>query len=80
MIINDDSSVISKWHLPLIDDTRVVIYNRNMFIKQATVGLKSLVDHQQSVKNCRQLLSRLYVPYAQRLLPMIDRLGPTLLA
>jgi len=35
-IINDDSSVISKWHLSLIDDARVVIYDRSMFIIQAT--------------------------------------------
>jgi len=36
-IVNDDYSVISKWHLPPpIDDAKVVIYNRNMFIIQAT--------------------------------------------
>jgi hypothetical protein len=35
MIIYDDSSVISKQSSKLIDDARVVIYDRNMFIIQA---------------------------------------------
>jgi hypothetical protein len=35
-IANDDSSIINKWQVSLTDDTRVVIYNRNMFIIQAT--------------------------------------------
>ncbi len=35
-IVNDDSSVISKWSFKLIDDPRVVIYNRHRFTKQAT--------------------------------------------
>ncbi len=35
-IINDDSSVINKWSFKLIDDARVVIYDRNKFIIQAT--------------------------------------------
>jgi hypothetical protein len=36
VIINDDSSVISKEHLPLIDDALVVIYSGSVFIIQAT--------------------------------------------
>jgi hypothetical protein len=36
MIINDDSSLISKWSLKLIDDSRVIIYDRLRFIIQAT--------------------------------------------
>ncbi len=36
MIVNDDSSVVSKWQVPLFDDARVVIYDRNMFIIEAT--------------------------------------------
>jgi len=36
MIVNDNSGVISKWSFKLIDDTRVIIYDRNMFIIQAT--------------------------------------------
>ena len=39
-IVNDDSSVISKWSCKLIDNARVVIYYCNMFIIQAT-GLTS---------------------------------------
>ncbi len=35
-IVNDDTSVISEWSPKLIDDARVVIYDRNMFIIQVT--------------------------------------------
>ncbi len=35
-IINDDSRVINKLEASLTDDARVVIYNRHMFIVQAT--------------------------------------------
>ncbi len=35
-IVNVDSSVISNWCSKLIDDARVVIYDHNMFIIQAT--------------------------------------------
>jgi hypothetical protein len=40
-IINDDSRVINKLESLLTDDARVVIYDRHMFIVQAT-GLLSL--------------------------------------
>ncbi len=36
MIINDDSRVINKLEASLTDDTRMVIYDRHMFIVQAT--------------------------------------------
>jgi hypothetical protein len=36
MIINDDSRVVNKLEASLTDDTRVIIYNRHMFIVQAT--------------------------------------------
>ncbi len=36
MIVNDDSSIVSKWQVPLIENTRVIIYDRNMFITLAT--------------------------------------------
>ncbi len=36
MIINDDSSNISKLETSLADDARVIIYDRHMFIVQAT--------------------------------------------
>ncbi len=35
-VINDDSRVVSKGSSELIDDARVIIYNHNMFIIQAT--------------------------------------------
>ncbi len=35
-IVNDDSTVINKFEASLTDDTRVVIYDRHMFIVQAT--------------------------------------------
>ncbi len=43
MIINDDSSVIIKWSSKLIGTARGVIYDRHMFIVQATgaTGLSS---------------------------------------
>jgi hypothetical protein len=36
MIVNDDSGVITKLEISLNDDARVVIYDRHMFIVQAT--------------------------------------------
>ncbi len=36
MIINDSSSIVNKLETSLTDDTRVVIYDRHMFIVQAT--------------------------------------------
>jgi hypothetical protein len=41
MIENDDSNVINKPETSLIDDARVIIYNRHMFIVQGT-GCKGL--------------------------------------
>ncbi len=35
-IVNDDSSVINKLEISLIDDARFVIYDRHMSIVQAT--------------------------------------------
>jgi hypothetical protein len=39
LIVNYNSSVISKFGATLTDDARVIIYNHHMFIVQAT-GLK----------------------------------------
>ncbi len=36
MIVNDDSRVINKLETSLTDDARVIIYDRCMFIVQAT--------------------------------------------
>ncbi len=38
MIVNDDSGIVKKFEASLTDDARVIIYNRNMFIVQATGG------------------------------------------
>ncbi len=35
-IVNYDSSIVSKFEASLTDDARVVIYDRHMFIVQAT--------------------------------------------
>ncbi len=35
-IVNDDSRVVNKLDASFTDDARVVIYDRNMFIIQAT--------------------------------------------
>jgi hypothetical protein len=35
-IVNEDSRVVNKLEASLTDDARVVIYNRHMFIVQAT--------------------------------------------
>jgi hypothetical protein len=35
-IINDDSSIVNKFGTSLADAARVVIYDRHMFIVQAT--------------------------------------------
>jgi hypothetical protein len=42
-IINDDSRVVNKLEASVTDDDRVIIYNRYMFIVQAT-GLTALLD------------------------------------
>ncbi len=43
MIVNDDSSIVNKLETSLIGDTGVVIYNRHMFIVQATGDKPHLV-------------------------------------
>ncbi len=40
-IVNDNSSVINKLETSLIDEARVVIYDRHMFIVQATTLSKA---------------------------------------
>ena len=40
-IVNDDSRVINKFEASLTDDARVIIYDRHMFIVQATFLLKT---------------------------------------
>jgi hypothetical protein len=35
-IVNDDCSIANKFEASLTDDARVIIYDRHMFIEQAT--------------------------------------------
>jgi hypothetical protein len=58
---NDDSSVVSKWRLQtvalLIDDARVVIYERNMFMIEATGGKKQqLFRNHLTSASCNKML------------------------
>ncbi len=39
-ILNDNSSIVNRWSFKVIDDARVLIYNRHMFIIQALVYMK----------------------------------------
>jgi hypothetical protein len=60
-IVNDDSSVVSKWMLQtvasLIDDARVVIYDRNMFIIDATGGKnQQLIRNHLTSASCNKML------------------------
>ncbi len=38
-IVNDDSSIVNKLETSLIDNARVIIYDRHMFIVLATVPI-----------------------------------------
>ncbi len=42
MIVNDDSTIVSKWSFKFIDDARAVIYDHNMFTVQATINYNNL--------------------------------------
>ncbi len=46
MIINYTSSVVNKLAVLLTDDARVVIYDRHVFIVQAT-GMGEIMDKRQ---------------------------------
>jgi hypothetical protein len=50
MIVNDDSRVVNKLEASLTDDARVIIYDRHMFIVQATEnGSLNLVPFQNNL-------------------------------
>ncbi len=49
-IVNDDPSVISKWSFKLIDEPRVIIYDRHRFIIQATDAFNIKLFHSVSYK------------------------------
>jgi hypothetical protein len=44
-IVNDDSKVVNKLEASLTDDARVIIYDRHMFIVQATDGQEAFLNH-----------------------------------
>jgi hypothetical protein len=46
-IINDDCSIINKWRVSRSDDTRVVIYDCNMFMIQATGHFLSVLEERK---------------------------------
>jgi hypothetical protein len=48
MIINDDSSITSKWSSKLIDDARVIIYDRIMLIIQDTGQYWSIIVYTEN--------------------------------
>jgi hypothetical protein len=50
-IVNDDSRVITKLETSLTEDTRVVIYDRHIFIVQATACVMSPNMDKSSIQN-----------------------------
>ncbi len=44
-VVNEDSRVITKLETSLTDNARVLIYDRHMFIAQATAGLMQNRDY-----------------------------------
>jgi hypothetical protein len=44
IIINDDSSIISKCSFNLIDDPRVITYDRKRFVIQASINKGINID------------------------------------
>ncbi len=52
-IVNDDFRVINKLETSLTDDSRVVIYDRHVFIVQATeYSLKKVLKIMFPIANC----------------------------
>ncbi len=63
-IVNDDSRVVNKLEASLTDNARVIIYNRHMFIVQATGPLSGKARS---------------MPYKQNLIGAPLRYSPALL-
>ncbi len=55
-IVNDDSSIISKWSFKLRDDPRVIIYDHHRFIIQATGNIHYFTLHLLLVSSSLSLL------------------------
>jgi len=63
-IVNEDSRVIAKLETLLTDDARVIIYDRHMFIVQATGWIKKSVLYWTQV--CQVLCYSSWNPFAQK--------------
>ncbi len=50
-IINDDSSIVNKLETSVTDNARVIIYDRHMFIVQAT-GLNNVIPNGWEPTSC----------------------------
>jgi hypothetical protein len=55
MIINDESCIVNKLESSLIDDAIVVIYDRDMFIVQAT-GVTSALALNRAVNDASRVI------------------------
>jgi hypothetical protein len=60
IIINDDSRVINKLEASLIDNARVIIYDRHMFIVQATVLISRTLVRSCSRRLCEYALLTIF--------------------
>ncbi len=59
MIVNDDSRVVNKLEASLTDDTRVVIYNCQIFIVQVTPFIVGINPGWESGKLINQQLDEI---------------------
>jgi len=66
MIVYDASSIVIKWSSRLIDTARGVIYDRHMFIVQATDLSKSLLPVTVTA------WSQMWTPHKKRKVPTVD--------
>jgi hypothetical protein len=66
MIVNDDSRIISKLEASFTDDARVVIYDCQMFIVQATDVISNLnfvmkpLNEMHETAHCKLHVNRVY--------------------
>jgi hypothetical protein len=51
MIINDNSIIVNKLEISLIDDVRVVIFDRHMYTEQETGVSNSVINYANTAVN-----------------------------
>jgi hypothetical protein len=68
-IVNDDARIVNKLDASLTDDTRVIIYDRQMFIIQAT-GLLLKIFLQST--STLQLFTMMLTKVSVSLLPVVS--------